>query len=129
MLSLPKELPSNLKEKSLKAILNATTTAGNLCRQLLQYTGKESGGKQDLDLTKTLNDVVDMVNPAHLGNVSVDLLLPDNAATIHGDKSQIAQIFLNLVRNSIDAVGDTGEISISLKEIVLIRIVIKTCNF
>lgn len=119
VLSISKEITPTIKEKSINAILNATNAAGNLCRQLLQYTGKGAGGKEDIDLVATLQDAVDIINPAHLGDIGIELELPDDSAIIHGDKSQIAQIFLNLIRNSIDAVGDSGEIKVSLKEITV----------
>lgn len=121
VLSISKDINPSIKEKSINAILNATNAAGNLCRQLLQYTGKGAGGKEDLDLVETLKDAVDIINPAHLGDINIDLELPEEAAIVNGDKSQIAQIFLNLIRNSIDAVGDSGEIKVSLKEITIGR--------
>jgi len=121
ILAISKEISPQLKNKTTKAILNATNAAGNLCRQLLQYTGKGAGGKEDIDLVTTLNNVIDIINPSHLGDINIELDLLEDAAVINGDKSQIAQIFLNLIRNSIDAVGDKGEIKVSLHEIVVDR--------
>ena len=121
IIAISKEITPQLKDKTTKAILNATNAAGNLCRQLLQYTGKGAGGKEDIDLVATLNGVIDIINPSHLGDINIELDLREGAAVISGDKSQIAQIFLNLIRNSIDAVGDKGEIKVSLNEIAVDR--------
>lgn len=114
-----KDAQESLKNKSLNAILNASTAAGNLCRQLLQYTGKGAEGKTDLDLNESVRDVIDIINPAQFPNIEINFQELEKPALVQGDKSQISQIVLNLVRNAIDAVEDDGEIIIALDKITV----------
>ncbi len=117
ILQLKGDLAQEARDKSLKAILNAAGSAASLCRQLLHYTGRGISEKEDINLLEALHGVIDIINPSHLGDVEFKLDLPTTPAFIHGDHSQISQVFLNILKNAIDAVQEKGRITISMETI------------
>ena len=117
LLRRAKTLDSEVLEKRLSAILRSADSAGNLCRELLLFTGRGLDEVNEFDLRETLSEVVDILRPSCPADVSLELTLPDTAATVRGARTQVGQIFLNLIRNAIDAVGDRGRITIRAREV------------
>ncbi|MEX2131221.1 MAG: response regulator [Pseudohongiellaceae bacterium] len=116
LLLRPKTTDAGEQKDRLISILKATTTAGNLCRQLLQYTGKSYEDIEEFDLTETIAEVVDILKPSHSQNIETQLQLPDMPVFVRGDKSQIGQVFLNLIKNAMEAVDDDGRILVTLEK-------------
>jgi two-component system, LuxR family, sensor kinase FixL len=60
----------------------------------------------DVDVHGLLKDVLELIGPeAASAQVSVDLAVEDNLPPPRGDRGQLEQVILNLVRNSIDAIA------------------------
>lgn len=107
-----RDLDQETRNRGFNAILKAAMAAGELCKQLLQYTGKGLRSRDTFSLTDEINEVLEIMRPSCPDAVSISAYLPDHSAWIQGDRSQVGQIVLNLVRNALDAVGDSGEISL-----------------
>jgi len=66
-----------------------------------------------VDLTRLLNDIVLFQTEAHRGrNISFKLLIDPSIPPIRGDGNLLTRLFLNLVKNAAEAVGENGRIEI-----------------
>ncbi|MBT2736345.1 PAS domain S-box protein [Bacillus sp. ISL-7] len=78
--------------------------------QLLKYT--------KADLQKLLMDVISLLNTeASLYNVQIESLFPENDIWIECEPNQLKQLFINLIKNSIEASQNGGTVSIILEQI------------
>lgn len=121
LLRRTQHVDAELLEERLGAILRAADSAGNLCRELLLFTGRGLEEAKEFDLRDSLAEVVDILRPSCPADVTLDVTLPTMPALIHGARAQIGQIFLNLIRNAMDAVGESGAISVTARELQVDR--------
>ncbi|MEM9705783.1 MAG: ATP-binding protein [Pseudomonadota bacterium] len=67
-----------------------------------------SGEKDIGDLNKIINSVIKISRHRHRGVVAIELLLDKHLPAVECRRSQIQQVVLNLVLNSIDAIEEKG---------------------
>lgn len=108
------DLEKEDRKQRLDSIISGADTAGILCRQLLLYTGKGFEHKEVFDLRSTLNEVIDILRPTHSGAIRISLHVPELPTLVYGGRSQLGQVFLNLLRNAIDALGKSGNIIVTV---------------
>ena len=66
-----------------------------------------------VDLTRLLNDIVLFQTEAHRGrNLDFKLIIDPSIPPIRGDGNLLTRLFLNLVKNAAEAVGENGRIEI-----------------
>lgn len=71
----------------------------------------------ECDLKVILSGVIKFLEPeAILKNVIMEFEFPEEEVKILGEKSQLKQVFLNLVKNSIEAMPNGGKIHIILEK-------------
>jgi PAS domain S-box-containing protein len=104
------------RKRSLNIILDAGSTAANLCKQLLQFAGRGITQKESVDLVEAVQEVVSIISPSCPVNSEIKVNLPNNPVFIDGDKSQVKQVFLNLIKNAVEAVDENGLITVSLEQ-------------
>ena len=92
-------------DHNLTALVSQIDAAGNVVRRIREFLhrGPLMG---DVDVQGLLEDVLVLIGPeAASAQVSVDLVVEDNLPPLRGDRGQLEQVMLNLVRNSIDAIA------------------------
>lgn len=91
----------------LNDIESETQRAGEIIRALRQLVSKESGQRESIDINELSVQVLKMVKPdAREHNIS--LVAPTcNDAIAKANRVQIAQIIINLLRNSIQSISNT----------------------
>ena len=73
----------------------------------------EDGKLTPVSLVPLLDDIVKIHGPAAVeSHTKIVLDCPDNLPTVLGDRGQLVQLFLNLLRNAIEAMPDGGTIRI-----------------
>jgi len=73
----------------------------------------EDGQLTPVSLPPLLDDIVRLHGPAAAENhTKIVLDCPDTLPTVLGDRGQLVQLFLNLLRNAIEAMPDGGTITI-----------------
>ncbi|MGG1677146.1 PAS domain S-box protein [Neobacillus sp. NRS-1170] len=78
--------------------------------QLLKYT--------TADIQKLLNDVISLLSTeASLYNVQIESIYPENEINIECDPNQLKQLFINLIKNAIEASINGGKVSIVLEQL------------
>jgi len=89
--------------------------ASQLINQILLFSKSGVKTVKKINVSKTIDNVIGIASHSMRKNIKIVKNIKNKDLTIYGDFSQIAQIFLNLIINAIDAIGDKedGKIVIS----------------
>ena len=110
LVDLPPESPTR---GLLEDIVTASTSAADLVRQMLAYSGQSQIAKEMLDVTKLVEEISQLLETAISKKATLRYDLASDLPAVEGDASQLRQIVLNLIINASEAlVGDGGIISI-----------------
>jgi len=105
---------TNLEEyrKSVGKIKQHVNRAGTITHRLLGFSRKISA-EYDVQLNELIRETLSFLeSEAHGNNVSLNLRLQEDLPTIRTDGAQVQQVLLNLIENSLDAVGEGGQIEV-----------------
>jgi PAS domain S-box-containing protein len=70
----------------------------------------------DCDIKSILTSVIKFLEPeAVLKNVIIDYIVPIEEVIVSGEKNQLKQVFLNLIKNAIEAMPTGGKIYVSIE--------------
>ncbi|PYM90549.1 MAG: hypothetical protein DME04_22395 [Candidatus Rokuibacteriota bacterium] len=85
----------------------------------LRLMAPSEGGKLSVvSIAPLLHDIVAIHSPAaHEQQVKIDLHCPDDLPKIQGDPSQLVQLFVNLLRNAIEAMPGGGTVTIDADQL------------
>ncbi len=99
--------------RDLNEIITATNRAAKIASQMLSYSGKGAFGSREMNVSKTIEDVQQLVEVSISSRSEVTFKLNPDIPNIYGNPDQIRQILINLVTNASEAIGkDTGTIDI-----------------
>lgn len=94
--------------RPLELIQFAVQNAATIVRRVRGFAQKEPGQSADLDLNRTIVEILGFVEAdARAAGVGIAMELAVGLPTLSGDKVQIGQLVLNLVKNAIDALRDS----------------------
>jgi len=101
--------------KLMDIVLKETERLNVLLGDFLSYARPPAPHFEDVDLRKIIEDAVRLLQNTALGTeLNLSTRLPDEKAILSVDTSQIHQVIVNLVKNSAEAIGEKGDITISL---------------
>ncbi|WP_175596733.1 ATP-binding protein [Bacillus sp. MRMR6] len=70
------------------------------------------------NIQKLLNDVISLLGvEASLHNVQINVNLPKKDLLIECEPNQLKQLFINIIKNAIEATNNSGTVSIALEQI------------
>jgi len=101
----------------LTRTLESLNLASNIIKRLREFVQTGTPQQQEFDLISSINKVLDILGAEAYQN-TIKLLSPSSGSQVmvKGDKTQIEQVILNLVRNGMEAVNSKdGFVSIDLK--------------
>ncbi|RPH39288.1 MAG: sensor histidine kinase [Desulfobulbaceae bacterium] len=116
---LPDEDPALVKNmdeyvKSVEQIKHHVRRAGTITHRLLGFSRKITTEKQKVQFNDLLEETISFVETeAGYNNVGIVRNFAENLPTTMADGPQLQQVFLNLINNAIDAVGQGGTIEIT----------------
>jgi len=93
-------------ESHLDAIERAATRAGELCRQMLAYSGRGSFVIDRIHLGEVVTDLASMVDVSLSKKTELCVDVEGDTQPIQADASQMRQVVLNLITNAAEAIGD-----------------------
>lgn len=68
---------------------------------------------QQKDVRHILNDVISLLSSqAHLFGIEFESRFAELPATVHCEENQLKQVFINIVKNAIEAMPDGGSITL-----------------
>lgn len=95
----------------LKKIENQTERASNIANSLLNLANPERTSLEALEINRALGEVVELFEPQIRGRgVRLRTEFADGLPTVRGHRGKLQQVFLNLMMNARDALGDGGTI-------------------
>ena len=105
--------------RDLKEIQVSSARAINLTRQLLLFSRKHPTVFKQVQLNRTIMDLLKMLNRLIGEDINIETKLGNNLWTIRADQAKIEQVLMNLVINARDAMPQGGIIRISTENVNL----------
>lgn len=105
--------------KNLAQIMNSSTRAASLTRQLLLFSRKEAIELKTLDLTPTIQNLLKMLTRLIGEDITINTKLAAGLALVEADEGNIEQMIMNLVVNARDAMPDGGTITITTENVTI----------
>ena len=112
--------PDDPAQPDVDGIQHAAAGATSLVRQLLAFSRRQVLHPQLVDLTRTVDDILPMLQRLIDERVAVEWHRPGTPVTaIQADPAQLDQVVLNLALNARDAMPDGGTITIEVADVEL----------
>jgi PAS domain S-box-containing protein len=111
---LDRSLNSKLKE-SLKIILDQCFQAKDIIQRLLKYSRLGKVKQEPVDIKEIL-ELISSILEHHFSLAQIDLAIsvPKNIPDIMGNEKQLQEVFMNIMRNSADAMPKGGTIKVKV---------------
>lgn len=119
---LDDEDAANLKNydeyrNSTKKIRGNVKRAGEITHRLLGFSKSNDSERKEVDLNRLIEDTASLLVPeAGAHRISLEYFFKQGLAHVVTDSSQLQQVFLNILNNAMDAIGQDGVISISTRD-------------
>jgi two-component system cell cycle sensor histidine kinase/response regulator CckA len=94
-------------------ISEAVDTAAELVRRLMQFSRTQDLHRRTLQANDVVRGALRLVQPLLRNNISVAVNLADALPTVYADSSQMEQVIINLILNSLDAMPNGGALRVS----------------
>jgi PAS domain S-box-containing protein len=121
-------IKSGSSEKKLTTILAAAQHAKSLVSKILAFSRREEVVFEEVDLRQCFQESVELCRLGTPALVSVDALVDgEGPFAMHGDRTQIVQVFTNILANAIHAVGEKGRVAVTLREVDVAYV--RNCGF
>ncbi len=109
---LQRDVPQNDPRRRLvEKILSGTRSLDRVVNELLEYTRPVELRLEPIDLRTVVSGAIEFL-PGVPPTIAITNSVADRAE-IRGDAAKLRQVFLNILLNAVQAVGDSGEIDIS----------------
>jgi len=102
----------------LLEIKKAAARSADLTRQLLAFARKQTVAPKVIDLNKTVEGMLKMLQRLIGEDIDMEWIPAENAWPVKIDPGQIDQILVNLCVNARDAIADVGKVTIETGNIV-----------
>uniref|UniRef100_A0A7C4MPG1 histidine kinase n=1 Tax=Desulfatirhabdium butyrativorans TaxID=340467 RepID=A0A7C4MPG1_9BACT len=102
----------------LLEIKKAAARSADLTRQLLAFARKQTVAPKVIDLNKTVEGMLKMLQRLIGEDIDMEWIPGENAWPVKIDPGQIDQILVNLCVNARDAIADVGKVTIETGNIV-----------
>ena len=104
--------PGSAEQEQAEAILQSGARGAELTRQLLAVTRHQRIEPQEVDLNRSVRDLLPLIRPNIGDDVRLDLDLRPGALTVRIDPGRLDQVLLDLVGNAVEAVTGGGRVTI-----------------
>jgi two-component system, cell cycle sensor histidine kinase and response regulator CckA len=105
-LSLLKIPDTDPVKSHLRNIQKSVLYATNLTQQMMAYAGKASFVKQHIHIESVVNAIHALICSTISTNIKFKLVVEPNLPCIYADPNQIQHVFLNLIINAAEAIGE-----------------------
>ena len=116
LLNVPADAPDREKlQKQVESIINSVKRCAEITHRLLGFARHMDVKNEPLAIDGLLRDVLGFLNSeaTHLG-IQVNLKVTDSLPTVHSDKGQIQQLFLNIINNAFAAMSKGGRLDVDI---------------
>jgi signal transduction histidine kinase len=104
-------------EEGLQIIIDETTRCKNIVEGLLEFSRNPSPEKKIHDLNDIVMKAIKLVeNETQLRYIKINHVMSEDLNPLLLDSNQLEQVFVNLLYNAIQAIGEKGEITVKTGE-------------
>lgn len=105
--------PGDLARESIEKAVKATRRAADLVRQMLAYSGRGLLETRPIQLNSLIRENLHLFTATLPKHIQLKEALHATLPMIEGDPTQMQQVIMNLLLNSVDAIGKSpGTVSI-----------------
>ena len=99
----------NRVDQNLTRLVAEIDLAGGILRRMRDFLRRGRPQISTIDVAPMLDDTLTLIRPvAGSKQIEIDLDCPAGLPVAHGDRIQLQQVILNLVRNAVDAIAESG---------------------
>ncbi len=92
-------------EDSMNQIKLQISRCAEITQAILKFGRQDEPKPQNIDLRNFIPEITDMVTQkAIVHGISIELNIAENTYPVHGDPTQLQQVFVNLFNNAMDAI-------------------------
>ncbi len=103
------------KKELLSQIDEQTDRARNIVRSLLEFSRNKDFRKETLPLKNLIEETIRFIKGQVPTKVEIEVSVPDDIV-IFADKQRIQQVFLNLIKNAIEAIPGEGIVYVKAQQ-------------
>jgi signal transduction histidine kinase len=101
------------RKEMVRDVVNEAGRSKAIISDLLDFARESSSQLESLDLPELLRETINLAsNQIKLSGIKIELQSRGHLPSIHGDRQQLRQVFLNLLLNAVDASSKGGEIQV-----------------
>jgi two-component system CheB/CheR fusion protein len=109
-------------EEELQRIRSVAIRGAEIVRQLMIYAGKESEVLEQVDVSRVVEDMIELLKISVSKHAAVETDLGKALPPVRANPSQIRQVVMNLITNASDAIGDRdGVIRVTTRRVTVGR--------
>ena len=105
-----KESFSDVLKKTRNIIISEVDKLNKIATEFSNFAKLSGRNYEETDLNEVIEEVVSLYKPAP--NIEIKECLDKNAGKIFADKQELNRVFQNLIKNSIQAIGESGTIEV-----------------
>jgi two-component system NtrC family sensor kinase len=99
--------------QDLDLVIRETKRCSSIIKRLLDFAREKKPEKMHIDINQLLRETERLVHhPASFHDIEISMQLDDGLPPVRVDPDQIKQVFMNLLVNARDAIGDKGKITV-----------------
>lgn len=99
-----------------QVMIKETDRINGIIEELMNLTSPRSKVLSDVNITKTINDIVLLQAQTEQGKgIQFNLQLDPSIPPIRGDQTLLTRLFLNLIKNATEAIKNNGIITVSTR--------------
>ncbi len=126
ILAMSGDLPN--KEKLVKQtdkIIQSVNRCSDITHRLLGFARHMDVKHEPVAIDALIHDVLGFLEKeASYRDINVDMRVSETLPTIHSDKGQLQQLFLNLINNAFDAMKKGGQLIITIETVLSEKVAI-----
>jgi two-component system, NtrC family, sensor kinase len=102
--------------ENLVEVIHQTERCRDIVRGLLEFSRQSRGITEPIDLNKVLQDTLALVSKqSAFFNIEAVCTFDPQLPAVMADRSQLQQVFLNILMNAVQAMNERGTISIATR--------------
>lgn len=100
----------------LEEISQGARHISNVVKALKTYAYQDSTTLQTVDIHNTIEETLLLMDSAIHDKISIEKEFDANLPSIQGFQSELGQVWSNIIKNAVDAVGENGKIILRTKQ-------------
>jgi two-component system NtrC family sensor kinase len=103
--------------ENLEEVIRQSERCKEIVRGLLAFSRQQEAGSERVDVRQVLNETLALVSKqAFFFNIELVNKCRHDQLTVIADHSQLQQVFMNIIMNAVQAMGERGTLTVETRE-------------